>query len=61
MPKRKSPIIYKGERMFEKKEKRKKKTILSSHLIKNLIHRLSVSNHYQVTLISVKSSQVQPC
>lgn len=54
---RKNPqIIYKGKRNFEKENK-----ILNPHPIKNLIHRLSLSNHHQVTLISMKSSQVLPC
>lgn len=36
----------------------KKKKILNSHPIKILIQRLSLSNHHQVTLISMNSSQM---
>lgn len=33
---------------------------INSHPIKILIHRLSLSNHHQVMLISMNSSQVLP-
>lgn len=52
---KKSQIIYKGKR------KCLKKRILNSHPIKILIHRLSLSNHHQVMLISMNSSQMLPC
>lgn len=47
-------IIYKG------KIKRSEKNILNCHPTKNLIHRISLSNHHQVTLISLNSAQVLP-
>lgn len=51
----------KNHRLFTKeKENVWKKKILNSHPIKILIHRLSLSNHHQVTLISINSSQMLP-
>lgn len=49
---KKSQIIYKGKCLG------KKKKILNSHPIKILSQRRSLSNHHQVTLISMNSSQM---